>query len=188
MKLKLFAASFLVAFAGFSLLWFLNRPGPRPPRPQVVKVGSGVYVTSQLQLGQLRLLRRFGIQAIVDMRPDGEAADQPASSAIAAEAERSHLFFHYIPTPHGEIPDAVVDQLRDALDGAGLHTLLYCRTGRRAVRVYALVEASRAGGSPLEAILKMGQDAGFPIDDLRDSLAARIGRRDMAPPEEIAHE
>lgn len=174
MKLKLFAISFVVALAGFCLLWYATR---KPPRPNVTLLREGIYIASQLSPDQVGRLRRSGFRSLIDLRPDGEAADQPASSVIDAAARASHLDFRYIPTPHGEIPDAVVDEFEQALDEMPRNTVVYCRTGRRAVRVFALAEASRADGPAVDEILKMTVQAGFAAEDLRSSLVARIARR-----------
>jgi protein tyrosine phosphatase (PTP) superfamily phosphohydrolase (DUF442 family) len=54
---------------------------------------------------------------------------------------------------------------------------LYCRTGRRAARLFALAEAARFNGPDADAIAQMVRNAGFAADDLAPEIANRISRR-----------
>jgi uncharacterized protein (TIGR01244 family) len=115
------------------------------------------------------------------MRPDGEAADQAPSAEIKNAAERDGLGFHYIPVPHESIPEADVQALSEVLSHDNMPAVLYCRTGRRAVRLFALVEASRVDGPGADAILGTVRAAGFSADDLREDIARRLANRTSAP-------
>lgn len=83
--------------------------------------------------------------------------------------------------PHESIPDGAVDALGEALSQEARPAVLYCRTGRRAVRLYALEEASRVDGPNTEAILQMVRAAGFSADDLQDTIEQRLAHRRPAP-------
>jgi uncharacterized protein (TIGR01244 family) len=139
-----------------------------------------VAATSQLKPENFSFLRRQRIWRIVDLRPDGEAADQPSSEVMKRAAAAQNMEFAYVPIPHESIPDASVDALTAALQDHGF-TVLYCRSGRRAVRTFALVEASRPGGPSVEEILKMVVDAGFTAEDLKANIIQRIAARRPLP-------
>ncbi|NBV23840.1 MAG: TIGR01244 family phosphatase [Proteobacteria bacterium] len=146
-------------------------------RPPLTRVNQNIFITSQLTLRSPRFLRTQRIRTLVDVRPDGEAPDQP-SSALIAEAARAHgVAFHFIPVPHETIPDQAVDSLAQVLATADAPTLLYCRTGRRAVRLLALAEATRSDGPDVEDIIKLVRSAGFEGDDLRERLQHRFAER-----------
>jgi len=114
---------------------------------------------------------------VIDLRPDGEEPDQPSSDEMRKVAEANHLAFHYVPVSHGEIPDAAVSSLQTALAESPRPVLLYCRSGRRAVRTFSLVEASRPDGPTLPQIIAAASAAGQDVSDLKDSLEARIKAR-----------
>jgi len=97
---------------------------------------------------------------------------------MQAAARNWGLGFHYIPVPHESIPAEDVVALGKALNPEVLPACLYCRTGRRAVRLYALVQASRSGGPNANEILEMVKNAGFSAEDLKDEIAQRIAHRD----------
>lgn len=139
----------------------------------------GIDLAAQLPTSAVAGLQMRGYATVIDLRPDGEATDQAPSADMAAAARSAGLRFPYVPVPHGEIPQASVDALRVALEqsqSAG-PVPIHCRSGRRAARTWALVQAQRAGGrSPdeiIEAVKASGQDAA----DLRERLQTSIGQR-----------
>lgn len=140
------------------------------------RLSSQVDVTTQLQPGALPVIsRRYAV--VVDLRPDGEAPGQPSSREMEAAAHEDGLDFTYVPVPHGEIPEQAVVRLRAVLDQQHGQVLLYCRSGKRAARTWALAEASRPGGLPAEAIVVAVKSAGQDADDLRGRIEAAVSAR-----------
>lgn len=177
---RLFVVSFLFTAAVFSGYFYLHRPSKAESiRPVLVPVGDDRFVTSQLTPNGVRFLRNRGVTTIVDIRPDGEAKDQTPSSEIKTASQRYGIRFHYIPVPHESIPDSAVDTLSGVLAEQAGPVVLYCRSGRRAVRTLALAEASQPDGPETDAILAMVKAAGFAADDLRDNITQRISRRNQ---------
>lgn len=179
-KLKLFTLSFVGTVCVLLAIIYVKRP--KQVDPKLNQIANGLFVTSQLTPDNVRALGSRGFKNIVDIRPDGEASDQTPSSEIKQVAEDNDMAFHYIPVPHGSIPEEAVKALTNALSDPTTPTVLYCRTGNRAVRTYALVQASRTDGSNAAAIIKMVRDAGFSADDLKDKIAERIAHRNSNPP------
>jgi len=181
-KWKLFLLSFLLT-TGVALGYFYrHRPSEARSRaPAMTPIADGLFVTSQLRPESVIALKRRGIKTIVDIRPDGEAADQAPSDEIKAVSIGNGLGFHYIPVPHEGIPNEAVEALDQALTPQALPALLYCRTGRRAVRLFALMQASRVDGPDNDTILEMVRAAGFSADDLRDEIKQRLSHRKSGP-------
>lgn len=135
-------------------------------------------LAAQLPLTAVAPLRSRGYTTVIDLRPDGEAPDQPTSREIAAAAKAAGLHFHYVPVPHGEIPEAAVVALREALNASPPGpVLIYCRSGRRAARTWALVESERPAGLTTDAIITAVREAGQEADDLRERLDAGVNKR-----------
>jgi uncharacterized protein (TIGR01244 family) len=177
-KTKLLALSTAVSMCVVLVLLYRHRPGPRAV-PVVVSESRDLYVSAQISLRDVDRLR-FNFITIVDMRPDGEAPDEPGHVEMEQVAKAAGLTFHYIPVPHESIPAETVKELGDVLVSSKEPVLLYCRTGRRAVRTFALVEASRAGGPGVDAILGMVKGAGFSAEDLRAEIVSRVEGRSAA--------
>lgn len=176
-KRKLFTAAFLITTAVVCVMNFIDHRNSSASRAKLTAIGNGVFITSQLHPDAIPYLKRRGIRTVVDIRPDGEDAGQPPSSEIERAAKAGEVGFYYIPVPHEIIPDAAVDALSSAMNTSRLPTVLYCRTGRRAVRLFALAEATRADGPNADSINLMVKNAGFSADDLQDAIAKRITSR-----------
>lgn len=142
---------------------------------------GGVWISGQITPQQVDRLKSQGIKTIIDLRPDGEAPGQPTSSAIDASARSAGLTFAYAPVAGSDVPASAVDAVSRALARPDNTVLLYCRSGRRGARAWALAEASRTGGLEAEAIESVAKSAGQPVDDLRDQIAARIATRPKLP-------
>lgn len=142
------------------------------------RLAPGVYVTAQIKPDDLvRFRDRVEIKSVIDLRPDGESADQTPSAQMAAEARKSELGFSYVPTPHGRVPNAVVTQFDAAMAKSQKPVLIYCRSGSRAARVWALSEASRSGGLDAAVILAAVRAAGLSADAERVEIEQRIAAR-----------
>jgi uncharacterized protein (TIGR01244 family) len=176
-KKKLFAYTFLSAVAGFLALFYIDRPS------RVVQLSDEVSISSQLKVSDIGRFRLSEFKTIVDIRPDGEAIGQPSSEEMREAAERFNVDFYYIPVPHEGGSESAVTRLADVLATAPKPALLYCRTGRRAVRLFALAEAARIGGPNVDTILRMVVQAGFSAADLKDAIKARITLRTRKPAE-----
>ena len=149
----------------------------RPPYLPVKQLTGQIAVTEQIKLDALDSIKRQGFHTIVDLRPDGEAADQVPSVEVARAARERGIRFVYVPVPHGAIPETAVTELGKALSSEPGSTLLYCRSGRRAARTWSLVEASRADGMEADDILAAVRESGQSADDLKESIAQRIAGR-----------
>ncbi len=161
----------LVAGAFGYSTWMRDRALPLHP------LARDISITEQLRPEAMRQLTADGFATVIDMRPDGEAADEPRSSVMASAAQANHLHFAYVPVPHGDIPDSVVASLKTALVANPGPVLLYCRSGRRAARSWSLVEASKAGGMSTDEILAAVKSTGQTADDLHDAIARRVQAR-----------
>ncbi|MBA3937128.1 MAG: TIGR01244 family phosphatase [Planctomycetes bacterium] len=163
-------AAFLVALVGFVIQRHFAIP--------MTRVGKAVFVSAQIAAGDLGQLSRRRIHTIIDLRPDGEDPAQTPSAVMQQAAAIAGIKFHYIPIPHGEINPESVTRLAAALQDAEMKpALLYCRSGNRAVRTYALVLASETGGPSDKEIAAMAVSAGHPVADLVEAIRARIAAR-----------
>ena len=121
-----------------------------------------------------RQISRVGIKTIIDLSPDGEAEDQISSSDMSGICENSKIKFIYNPIPHGVIPEIGVLKLSEALQVSEKPVLMYCRSGKKGIRTFCLVEASRVNGLGQTDLLKLAQKSGFDADDLSEDIKKRI--------------
>jgi uncharacterized protein (TIGR01244 family) len=153
----------------------------RKPSPGIAVnakfLANGVWVTEQVVPESFADIKARRFESIIDLRPDGEEPGQPSSETIAKLAQASGLAFAFVPVKHGDIPSQSVDALAQSLALVHKPILLYCRSGKRAARTWALAEASRAGGMDAAAIRAAVQSVGQSADDLGESIDARIAAR-----------
>ncbi len=176
---KLFGLSMLCTMLGVLGYLYAEHQIELRRQPKLTRITGSVYLTSQLTPDHLSYLRRKRVLTVVDMRPDGEAADQPSSDEMKRASEARGIEFHYIPVPHDTLPDEAADSLMSVLETQHGKTVLYCRTGRRAVRLLALASASQGYGPDADEIQEMVRTAGFTADDLKDNIARRIAKRGL---------
>jgi uncharacterized protein (TIGR01244 family) len=173
-----FLLALLLGFAGM-LFIATRQPAPRPA--DMAKLSGDVWVAAQRTPDQLAGLRSQGFRAVIDLRPDGEVEGQPSSTEMARAAQANGLSFSYLPIPHGNIPPASVNRLASLLASSDRPVLLYCHSGRRAARTWALAEAARPAGLDAAAILGDVRKAGQSADDLDIEIKARTRARVGAP-------
>jgi uncharacterized protein (TIGR01244 family) len=178
--LKAFVAAVLIGAIGIIALSVVSRDGSDSA---IAGVNAGrpllndVRVREQVGLNEVPSLKGEGVRTIINLRPDGESADQPPSSAVEAAARAAGMGYAYIPTPRGDIPESVVTELGRVLASAEHPVVIYCRSGQRAARSWALAEASRSGGAQATEIASVVQKAGHSVDDLGAQIASRIAAR-----------
>lgn len=102
------------------------------------QIDDGVSVCGQITADQVPAIAEAGFTAIICNRPDGEAAGQPGSASIRAEAERCGLRFYHIPVVHAGITHENVDQTQEALAEIEKPFLAFCRSGARSTRLYEI--------------------------------------------------
>ncbi|MGH8445136.1 MAG: TIGR01244 family sulfur transferase [Solimonas sp.] len=164
-------AAVVLAIAAYSAC---RREADRVP---VASLTREVWVSEQITPDRLAHLRDQGFRSIIDLRPDGEAPDQMPSADVKRMASENGLGFAYVPVEHGEIASTTVDALATSLRSVDRPVLLYCRSGRRAARTWALAEASRPGGLDAAAIDAALHAAGHSATDLGGEISSRIAAR-----------
>lgn len=182
--MSFFKTFILSILAGFALmLTFIVsdklRSAPRPPEPSVMalRLRDEIFVREQISVTDVARVKASGYRTLIDLRPDGEASDQPTSAQVGAAAIAQGLTFAYLPTPHGDIPREVPDTLAKELATAQRPVLLYCRSGKRAARVWALAEASRANGASADEIAAAVTGVSQPVDDILAQIKERVAAR-----------
>ena len=139
---------------------------------EIFELEDGVFVAPQLVAADFPEIAARGFRAVVNNRPDGEAADQLPDRAAEAAARRSGLKYRYQPVADRNVTDdSVVDAFAALLDDLPRPVLFYCRTGTRCSILWAQAVAPRLG---VERALKTVADAGYDLEPLRERLEERV--------------
>ncbi|MCQ9157118.1 TIGR01244 family sulfur transferase [Acidomonas methanolica] len=142
----------------------------------IKQITPTLWVSPQIAPADVEALAGLGVRAIVNDRPDGEEAGQPDSAEIADAAGRHGIGYRQIPVKAGEITDRDVDQFAAAIEAAKGPVLAFCRTGTRAVMLWALSQAGRVASDEL---IRDAARHGYDITALKPRLdASGAMRRD----------
>jgi uncharacterized protein (TIGR01244 family) len=140
-------------------------------------LAPGVFVSGPISPADISALKQGGVSLVIDLLPDDDASPQARSAQVEAAARQASVAFAYAPTPSSPLAPAAVEQTAKALSTGGRPALLYCRSGSRAARVWALYEASRPGGLDAAAVSRAVAAAGYSVDDIRAQIEQRVSGR-----------
>ena len=132
------------------------------------KLTDELAVAGQINPGDIASLAAQGFRAIICNRPEGEAPDQPAYSAIEKAAAENGIKAAFQPVIPAAISDADAAAFAVLLDELPKPILAYCRSGMRSTALWAL---SQAGKRPAGDIVGRAAKAGYDLRPLLPRLA-----------------
>jgi uncharacterized protein (TIGR01244 family) len=136
-----------------------------------IAITPGISVAPQISVADVAAAAAQGFATIVNNRPDGEAADQPAGAAIARACADAGIAYVAIPIDHTGFALEQVEAMQAALQRGPV--LAFCRSGTRSCNLWALA-AARAGDDP-GAIVAAAGAGGYNVAGLMPLL------RQLAP-------
>jgi uncharacterized protein (TIGR01244 family) len=108
---------------------------------EFTRLSGQLVAAPQVQPADLRDIAAAGFVGIINNRPDGEAPEQPGSSALEAEARQMGLAWWHIPVAPGAMTEADVRAFAAALGEADGPVLAFCRTGSRSTALWNALQA-----------------------------------------------
>lgn len=135
------------------------------------QVDDNLLVSGQLDVHDIGRANEAGIRMIICNRPDGEADGQPLADDFAALLKTYSIDFRYIPVTPGQITRENVIATKKAFDEAQGPILAYCRSGKRSVVMWAMVQAASDRMSNLQ-IIKKGQELGHDLNPLMAAFSS----------------
>jgi len=130
---------------------------------------DGVWVGPQLRAEDFAAVAALGIRTVINNRPDGESPDQLPSAEAEKAARAAGLAYVHLPVVSGAIFPDHVRRLEEILASTEKPWLLYCRSGNRSCRLWALAAARHL--SPAQ-IVEAAARAGYDLTRLWPVLAA----------------
>jgi len=138
------------------------------------QLSAQVWASPQITPDEVAEAKTLGFAAIINNRPDGEAADQPSGAEIESAARAAGLAYHAIPIDHSGFSEDQALEMADLLAWIDGPILAYCRSGTRSTLLWALAQAA-TGEDPV-GLSESAQAAGYslaPIAPALDQLAER---------------
>ncbi|NYB17275.1 MAG: TIGR01244 family phosphatase [Acinetobacter baumannii] len=141
---------------------------------ELKRVNQDFYVAGQITANDIVKIADQGIKTLICHRPDGEGADQPNVIEIEEAAQRHGLNVIYQPVISGKITDQQVTEFKQLYQNAQKPVLAYCRSGMRAISLWALAEVAP---QDVALLVESGNKLGFNLK----GLVPRILKRDHEP-------
>lgn len=123
-----------------------------------VKLTDSVAVAGQIRAEQVREIAAAGFRVLVNNRPDGEDAGQPAGSEIEAAALAAGLEYHHLPVTGMDFPGPDVERMAMLLDDSSRPVFAFCRTGTRCTNLWVVTRGEDARDQAIEHARSMGFD------------------------------
>ena len=118
-------------------------------------------VDGQIGPDDVAALKQLGVTLIVNNRPDGEDANQPASDEIEAAAKAAGLDYRHVPIARGLGPSDI-EAMREAMHSVGDGKMFaFCRSGNRSTLAWAVARSE--DGVPREELERLANEAGFDL-------------------------
>jgi len=137
----------------------------------LVGIDDRVAISGQLQPEDMKEIAAAGYVAVVNNRPDGEAAfGQPRTADLKKAAEAAGLVFLDLPFSG---PRATPEQVRafaDLLAERPGRVVAYCKSGMRSSLLWGA--AAIAGGRSLEEVLGAALRAGQNLEPVGETMLA----------------
>ncbi|MBX4941832.1 bifunctional sulfur transferase/dioxygenase Blh [Rhizobium binae] len=129
-----------------------------------VKVNELISVAGQPEPADFTDFAARGFAGVINARPDGEDPGQPGNAAEKAAAAAAGLSYSFVPVKGAEITEADIIAFRAAMADAKGPVLAHCKSGTRALTLYALGEAldGRMSAGEIEAL---GKEYGFDLSN-----------------------
>ncbi|MGM0983710.1 MAG: TIGR01244 family sulfur transferase [Pseudomonadota bacterium] len=141
---------------------------------QIHELEPGFAVTDAVTPADLDEVARRDFRSVICNRQPGEAEDHPDDRALKARATELGLEWRCIPVTPGEYSEADIEAFGQALDGLPTPILAFCKTGKRAVHLWAHAR-SQEGNCNIPALLEAARAAGHDLEARRPMLEAAAG-------------
>ncbi len=133
---------------------------------RIMKLDDTLTASAQVESENLEELKAQGISVLVCNRPDGEAEEQPAFDALAAQAKQLGIEMLSIAFRPGEQTSEQVDEFAKLLAKAKLNehkVHAFCRTGNRSTCLWSAVKVRE--GVDSTQVLTIAKEAGFDVSE-----------------------
>ncbi|WBU41618.1 MULTISPECIES: TIGR01244 family sulfur transferase [Marinobacter] len=136
-------------------------------------VEPGFAISDEITPEDFESVRQQGFKAVICNRRVGEEGYE-SEDVFRESAERAGLQWFCVPVASGEYTAADVEAFGKALDAAPTPILGFCRTGRRAVHMWAQSRAQNPQCN-IPMLLKAAHEAGHDPQSIRDLLDKEAG-------------
>lgn len=120
-----------------------------------------IAVAGQITPAQVAEIAEAGFKVLVNNRPDGEEAGQPASAQIEAAAVDAGLEYLHLPVTGMDFPGPGAAQMATLFDDEARPVFAFCRTGTRCTNLWVATRSQEARQAAIQRAQALGFDLGL---------------------------
>ncbi|MBM3096141.1 TIGR01244 family phosphatase [Ensifer sp. T173] len=142
----------------------------------ITKVNEKLSIMAQPATDEFQSFADQGFTGLINVRPDGEDEEQPGSEQEAAAAKKARMSYTFIPVTLPTVTESEVAAFQEALDEAEGPVVAHCKSGRRALHLYAIGEVL-AGRMRRSEVQEFGHLHGFDLTEATAWLENHFAQR-----------
>lgn len=124
---------------------------------KIARLTDAFSVTGQISPDDFKQITAMGFKSVFCHRPDGEGDDQTEIVLIMNAAEAHGIKVVYLPVVPSKISDAEIKAFADYYEQAPKPILGYCRSGKRAMTLWAMSQAEQQTLEELQTLSAQAQ-------------------------------
>lgn len=137
---------------------------------RIIKINDKLSVAGQPIAADFAWLAEQEFVGVINNRPDGEQAGQPGSNAEEQAAAQAGLAYVHIPVKGFAFTLSAAHKFKADLDAAEGPVLAHCKSGMRALALYAIGEVlSRR--MQIDEVCKFGDRFGLDLEGAEEWLS-----------------
>lgn len=133
---------------------------------KATKITDTIAVSGQISPAQVAQLAEAGFKVLVNNRPDGEEAGQPASDQIEAAAISAGLEYYHLPVTAMDFPGPDAARMATLFDDESRAVFAFCRTGTRCANLWVVTRPVAEQREALARAQSLGFDLGMAARSL----------------------
>jgi len=133
------------------------------------QIEPGFAISEAISPDDLEDVAKRGFKSVICNRRPGEADDHPDDQTLSAKAKALGIEWRCIPVTPGEYSEADIAAFGSALDNLPTPILAFCRSGKRAIHLWAHAK-SQSPSCDIPGLLAAARQAGHDLEDRRALL------------------
>jgi uncharacterized protein (TIGR01244 family) len=121
---------------------------------EITHITPEFSVSGELSEAELMVLADQGVDTLINVRPDNEAEGQINHPKWQVLAKNLHIEYGYIPVKPGEYSEQDIAKFDTLLTQSKTRVHSFCRTGARAVHLWALANKNTLAFDRMHDIAK----------------------------------
>jgi len=123
----------------------------------IARLSDAFSVTGQISVDDVQQIAALGFKSVFCHRPDGEGENQPEVLLITQAAKTHGIKVVYLPVVPSQINDAQIQAFGEQYQQAPKPILGYCRSGKRAMTLWAMSQTEAQTLADLQTLAANAQ-------------------------------